>query len=263
MVGFDGNEGLQSVQIFAKEGGNSEVFQFQVTSRGLTSDTANFTYDIRTANSKIRVMPATARSAGDFIKPGQIVKYTWTATTQERFANCEALLTGRTGQAKGLSNSVITRVLGTKTIPMVLGHYLMQVTPRDVRGPAASGHAGQRGWSSAASSARTICRLSPTDSPPILSRRVSIRTVTLQPNATDPETGQTFFSNEFFDFGDGTTAAGISGSTTHAYTAPGVYRLKCTVADNLNAESTAQDTIVVGATVLPRLPFTYIKTDST
>ena len=75
VTAFDGNVGIQSVQIFAKQGGSSEVFQFQVLSRGLTSETANFTYDIRTTNSKIRLMPATARSAGAFIKPGQIVKY--------------------------------------------------------------------------------------------------------------------------------------------------------------------------------------------
>ena len=85
------------------------------------------------------------------------------------------------------------------------------------------------------------------------------QSITLQPNATDPETGQTLFSNEFFDFGDGTTAAGITGATTHTYTAPGVYRVKCTVADDQNLEATAEDTVVVGATDMLRLPFTYIK----
>ncbi len=258
IVGFDGNLGIQSVSILAKQGGTFETFQFQVSSRGFNSDPANFIYDIRAANTKVRGQPVVTRTAGNYIRPGQIVKYSWTATTQERFANCEAALSGRTGVAKGLSSSVITRVLATKVQPAVLGHYLMLVTPRDVRGQAPLGSDGN--------GVVFRCVFGSDNLPPVtdgfladtFTPKVN-QTVTLQPNATDPETGQTLFANEVFNFGDGSTATGISGSTTHAYAFPGLYRVKGTVVDTQGAAATAEDTIVVGALPAPTIALKYIK----
>ena len=259
VLGFDGNLDIQSVQILPKQAGTTEVFQFQPMARNIVGDISNFIYDIRATNTKIRTIPAVTRSPGTFIKPGQIVRYTWTQTsTSERFAKCEAELTGRTGQATGLFNSTITSVLGVKTRPVVLGHYLMLVTPRDVRGQPPLGSTGN--------GVVFRCAFGSDNLPPVADGFFTDsftpdvnQIVTLQPNVTDPETGQTTFDNQSYEFGDGSVAAGITGSTTHAYAAPGIYRMRCTVADDQGLQTTAEDSIVVGATILPKLTFQYVK----
>ena len=260
VTGFDGNLGVQSVKVLANQGGTSETFQFQIASRGLTSGIGNYIYDIRALNTKVRSQPATTRSAGSFIQPGQIVKFTWTPTTQEKFANCEALLTGRTGMAKTLniSSSVITRVLATKVQPVVLGHYLMLVTPREVRGQPPLGSDGN--------GVVFRCVFGTNNLPPVTDgfladtfTPLANQVVTLQPNATDPETGQTTFTNETFDFGDGSTTTGVNGATTHAYARPGLYRVQSTVADDQGLTATAADTLVVGSTSVPTIVCKYTK----
>src|SRR5439155_20479907 len=117
-------------------GGQSELFQFQVQAHGVFSaEFFNLIYDIRAINTRVRGTPNLRRSAGDFIKPGQIVRYAWSQTGQgEKRPKVEAEFSGRTGVAKGIYSSTITAVLAVKAQPMVLGHYLMTVTPRDVRG---------------------------------------------------------------------------------------------------------------------------------
>ncbi|MEI6234593.1 MAG: PKD domain-containing protein [Planctomycetota bacterium] len=259
IIGFDGNIGLLSAQVFTKQAGNTEVLQFQPESRGLTGNSANLIFDIRSLTARLRIAPAVARSPGEFIRPGQIVRYSWTATSNtERFPFCEAELSGRTGIAKGLSSSVITRTLGTKVQPSVLGHYLMLVTPRDVRGQPPLGTTGN--------GVVFRCVFGSDNLPPVtdgFSADTFVpavnQIITLKPNATDPETGVTTFANQSFDFGDGSTATGITGSTTHAYTQPGLYRVRATVTDDQGLPATAEDTIIVGATVLPTLPVTYLK----
>gem|GEM_PF-1819786 len=259
VTGFDGNFGVQDVSIKGKTGGNMETFQFRIIARNIPSDPANFIYDIRSVNSRVRLEPVLTRSAGAFIKPGQIVRYSWTPTSSsERFPKCEAALTGRTGTAKGLESSKITQVLAIRVQPKVLGHYLMLVTPRDV--------SGQPPLGSTSNGQVFQCAFGSANLPPVADgffadtfTPVVNQTVTLQPNLTDPETGQTTFTNQTYEFGDGTTAAGVDGATTHSYALPGIYRVRCTAADDQGATTTAEDSIIVGATAVGSLAMTYVK----
>ena len=143
---FDGNLGLMQATALPKTGGTEllpvkEEFLFRVRARDVTNDEVfSVVYDIRIANSRLRGTPTLQRSPGDFIKPGQIVRYSWTQTgLGEKRPKAEAEFSGRTGAAKGLATSNLTEVLAVRAQPFVLGHYLMTVTPREVRGQPARG----------------------------------------------------------------------------------------------------------------------------
>ena len=259
VTGFDGNVGLQSVTTLPKSAGTSDVFQFRAIARGISSDLANFTYDIRDTTSNIRSAPLVARSSGSVIQPGQIVRYAWTNTSSSvRFPKCEAELSGRTGPAKGLVTSKITQVLAIKAQPFVLGHYLMLVTPREVRGQPALGSTGN--------GQVFLCAFGSVNLPPVTDGfsadtflpQVN-QSITLLPNAIDPETARNKFNNEIFEFGDGSVLSGVSGAATHAYAQPGIYRVRCTVADDQGLTATAEDSVIVGATSLPTIGFKVVK----
>lgn len=259
VTGFDGNQGLQSVTTLPKSAGTTDVFQFRAIARSIKSDVANFTYDIRDTTSNIRNTPVVARSSGSVIQPGQIVRYAWTSTsTSVRFPKCEAELSGRTGPAKGIVTSKITQVLAVKAQPFVLGHYLMLVTPREVRGQAPLGSTGN--------GQVFLCAFGSDNLPPVTDGfsadtflpQVN-QLVTLRPNATDPETARTVFNNEVFEFGDGSVRSGASGAATHAYAQPGIYRVRCTVTDDQGLAATAEDSIIVGATPLTTIGFKLVK----
>jgi PKD repeat protein len=260
---FDAQTGALDVTIPAGSAGTSgqvDTIPFQVEARNVTNPQFfNLNFDIRPKKTKIRGAPLLVRTVGDIIRPGQIVRYVWTQTGGgEKSPKAEALFTGVTGQATGLASSTITQVLAVKARPVVLGYYLMTITPRDVRGEAPRG---------STSNGQVIrCAFGSANLPPVTdgfsadSFTPAVgQTVTLQPNVVDPETGDSVFSNEAFDFGDGTTATGITGPTTHAYSTPGIYTLSCTVADAQGATATASDNIIVGATITPQIDFVVSK----
>lgn len=256
----DGTTGLIQTTARANTGGLTEEFHFQVQSRDiLNPEFFTLAYDIRDENTRIRGTPVMRRGAGDFIKPGQIVRYAWTQTGQgEKRPKVEAEFSGRTGAAKGLYSSSITSLLAVKAQPFVLGHYLMTVTPRDVRGEPPRG--------STSNGEVFQCAFGSDNLPPVtdgLSADTFLpavgQTVTMSPIAFDPETGQSAFDNEIWDFGDGTVATGISGPVTHAWSAPGIYRVRCTVADPAGLTATAEDNIIVGAQILPKMSFSFFK----
>jgi hypothetical protein len=233
---------------------------FQVTARGITSlATYNFNIDIRDKNFKLRGTSFVAESPGQFIQPGQMVRYEWTQTGRgEKRPKSEARITGQTGPATGLLSTSITEIDTVKFRPVVLGHYLMLVTPRDVLGEP------PRGTNSIGRVFR--CTFGTDNLAPVtdgISADTFLpdvgQTITVQPNAVDPETAQSVFSNEIYDFGDGTIQTGITGAATHAYAQPGIYAVRCTVADTQGASAVAQDNVIVGATVVPQLAFSFNK----
>ncbi|MCY3023436.1 MAG: PKD domain-containing protein [Planctomycetota bacterium] len=257
---YDGQTRAQEVTVLAGTAGLTETFSFQVTAGNLTNpDVYSLIYDIRTLNSRIRGTPYLTMSPGDFVKPGQIVRYTWTQTGRnERRPKAEAEFVGRTGTAKGLTSSTITEVLAVKVQPFVLGHYLLTVTPRDVRGEPPRG---------STSNGRVFrCAFGSDNLPPATDGFVADtftpdvgQVITLRPMAIDPETGRALFDNQTYDFGDGTVVSGISGATTHAYTQPGIYRVRCTATDDQGLAATAEDNVIAGATSVPQMPFSFVK----
>src|SRR5687767_6143594 len=110
---FDARSGTLLFSVLKNTEGLSETLPFRVRARDVISDALfNVVFDIRGANTRIRGTPFLNRSPGDFIKPGQTVRYTWTVTTRgEKRPKCEAEFVGKTGPATGLSSSVITEVL--------------------------------------------------------------------------------------------------------------------------------------------------------
>jgi len=260
VASFDGNNGLMQATARAGTGGLKETFPFQVAARGLTNDTVfSLTFDIRITNSRVRGTPILGRTAGDFIRPAQMVRYVWTQTGRgERHAKVEAEFVGHTGPAKGLYSSAITEVLALKVQPMVLGHYLMTVTPRDVRGEPPRG---------STSNGRVFrCAFGSQDLPPTTDgfaadtfTPAAGQSVTLQPVAVDPQTGRAVFSNQLYDFGDGSGTSNADGAVAHAYNLPGIYRVNCTVMGDSGLTATAEDNVIVGATAVPKLPFKYVK----
>ena len=219
----------------------------------------NAIFDIRDENSRLRGQPGLNRSPGEFIKPGQIVRYRWTQTgLGEKRPKCEAEFTGRTGPATGLRASKVTEVLAIKVQPFVLGHYLLHVTPRDVigepaRGTQSNGQVFRCAFGSENLPPATDGMKADTFTP------ATGQAITLAPFAIDPETGQDTYENQTYDFGDGTVASGVSGSTQHAYAQPGIYRVRCTVVDAAGLASTAEDNVVVGAQAIPIMPVTVRK----
>ncbi|HEY3322909.1 MAG TPA: PKD domain-containing protein [Planctomycetota bacterium] len=256
----DAEHGFLGVTALANHGGTTDTFPFQVQARGvLSEDTYNLVYDVRTKKSRIRGTPILRRSPGDFVKPGHIVRYVWTQTGQgEKHPKVEAAFTAYNGPARGPISSTITAVLGTKAQPFVLGYYVMTVTPRDVRGEPPRG--------STSNGVVFRCAFGSDNLAPVVDGLAADtflpaagQTVTMSPIAFDPETGQSTFDNEAWDFGDGTLQSGLSGAVAHAYAQPGIYRARCTVADNLGAAATTEDSIVVGATNVAKMAFTYVK----
>jgi hypothetical protein len=240
----------------ANSGGNTELIPFQITARNVTNPVFNnLIIDIRKQNTRIRGTPRLVRSPGDFIRPGQIVRYAWTRTgAGERRPKVEAQFVGKTGPATGLSSSKITEVLAIKFQPFVLGHYLMTVTPRDLLGepPRGSQSNGQV----------FRCAFGNVNLPPTTDGMIADsftpavnQVITVRPFAIDPETGQDLFTNQTYDFGDGTVLTGIDGAVTHAYSQAGIYRLRCTVVDAEGLAATAEDNVIVGATLIPKLSF--------
>jgi PKD repeat protein len=157
-----------------------------------------------------------------------------------------------------LSESVITEVLAIKVMPLVLGHYLMTVTPRDVLGEPPRG--------STSNGLVFRCAFGSQDLPPTTDGFAADdftpavgQTMTLQPVAVDPQTGRSTFDNELYDFGDGSVTGNANGTATHAYNAPGIYRVSCTLMGDSGLTATAEDNIIVGATDVPTLPFKYVK----
>jgi len=250
------NFGALSITAREQTGGNSEAVKFQITARGITNPIVyDALFDIRDSNTRLRGTPQLARSAGEFIRPGQTVRYTWTRTgANERRPKVEAEFVGKTGPATGLKTSKITEVLALKVQPYVLGHYLMTVTPRDILGepPRGSQSNGQV----------FRCAFGSQDLPPVAEGMLADtftpavgQVVTMRPFAIDPETAQDVYDNQTYDFGDGTIVTGISGATTHAYTKPGIYRVRCTVIDKQGLSTTVEDNIIVGATLIPKMQF--------
>ena len=259
VVAFDTMTGLQDVHAKANTEGLSEAFQFQALARGILSAPATYTYNIVGTNTVVRGTPDLQKSPADIIKPGQLVRYVWNPVSgTNRFAHYEALLTGKTSLAKGIETSVISRMTAVKAQPIVLGHYLMTVTPRDVRGQPALG--------SMSNGQVVRCAFGSNPLPPVTDGFSADtfypapgQLIHLSPNATDPQTGQTSYANEAYEFGDGVTATGVAGPTTYTYSAPGIYRVRCTLANSAGLFATAEDSVVVGATTLPKLPFKFLK----
>jgi PKD repeat protein len=260
ITSFEGNYGVLQATARAGTGGLIETFPFQVTARGIMNDTAfNLIFDIRLLHTRVRGVPRLGRTPGDFIRPGQMVRYVWTQTGRsEKRPKVEAVFVGRTGPAKGLSLSVITEVLALKVQPMVLGHYLMTVVPRDVRGEPPRG--------STSNGQVFRCAFGSEDLPPVTDgfaadtfTPATGQAVTMQPAAVDPQTGRTVFDNQIYDFGDGSATSNANGEVAHAYSLPGIYRVSCTVMGDSGLTATAEDNVIVGAQAVPKLPVKYLK----
>lgn len=260
IASFDGQTGLMQVTVRPKTAGLTESLLFRVRARDITNDDLiSINYDIRSAVSRIRSTPFLTSSPGDFIKPGQIVRFAWTQTGRgEKRPKCEAELSGRTGMAKGITSSTITEVLATKVQPFVLGHYLMTVTPRDVRGEPPRG--------SISNGKVFRCAFGSDNLPPVTDGMVSDdfmpalnQMISIKPVAVDPETGKDMFDNQLFDFGDGTVVSGITGAATHAYSTPGIYRVRCVVVDDQGLTATAEENIVVGSSAMSHPGFHFQK----
>lgn len=250
------NFGALAITARQDTGGNIEGIPFQIIAREkLNPLVYNAIFDIRENNTRIRGTPQLARSDGEFIRPGQTVRYTWTRTGNgERRPKVEAEFVGKTGPATGLKSSKITEVVAMKVQPYVLGHYLMTVTPRDILGepPRGSESNGQV----------FRCAFGSQDLPPTAEGMLADtftpavgQVVTMRPFAIDPETAQEIYDNQTYDFGDGTVVTGVSGATTHAYAKPGIYRVRCTVIDKQGLSATAEDNFIVGATLIPKMQF--------
>jgi PKD repeat protein len=140
----------------------------------------------------------------------------------------------------------------------VLGHYLLTVTPRDVRGEPPRGSTSNGQVFRCAFGSENLPPATDGFSADTFTPAVG-QVVTMSPFAIDPETGRSVFDNQTYDFGDGTIVGGISGAATHAYAQPGIYRVRCTMMDDAGLAATAEDTIVVGATILPKLAFKFTK----
>ena len=259
---FDGQSGALGVTILPFTAGQTETLFFQVTARDILNPTPySLIFDIRATQSRIRNSPVMVRSPGDFVQPGQIVRYTWSQSGRgEKRPKVEALLVGSTGAAaaNSITTSNITEVLAIKARPIVLGHYLMTVTPRDVRGEPPRG--------STSNGTVFRCAFGSENLAPVTDgfqadnfEPATGETVTLQPIAVDPQTAQSVFDNESFDFGDGTVVSGISGAATHSYAAPGIYRVRGTVTSTLGLAATAEDNVVVGGNPISALAFKFKK----
>ena len=257
---FNSNTGLLQFTVPANTTPQIVTYSFQITARGVTNPaTYTLSIDIREKSTKVRGAPFLNQSFGDDIQPGQMVRYTWTQTGRgEKKPKCEVRTTGVTGAAAGLFSTSITGIQTVKFRPTVLGYYYTLVTPRDVPGEPA------RGTNSPGRVFR--CAFGSDNLAPVTDGCFSDsftpavgQTVTIAPNAVDPETGQSVFTNEIYDFGDGTVVTGITGVATHAYAQPGIYAVRCTVADNAGATAVAQDNIIVGATNVPVLKLSFNK----
>jgi hypothetical protein len=260
VTAFDATSGQMALTVPNGNGGNIETIPLQVEARNILNPAFfDLTFDLRIKKSKVRAAPALFKTQGDIISPGNIVRYVWTQTGGgEKSPKCEALFTGVTGQATGLMSSTVTQVLGTKVRPVVLGYYLMTVTPRDVRGEPPRGSTSNGQVFRCAFGSANLPPVTDGFSADTFTPAVG-QTINLQPNVVDPETGQSVFDNETFDFGDGTNATAISGATTHAYAAPGIYTVSCTVADPQGLTATAYDNVIVGATAVQKMAFTVSK----
>ena len=51
----------------------------------------------------------------------------------------------------------------------------------------------------------------------------------------------------------------MTGATTHSYALPGIYRVRCTVTDSNNLSAVAEDSVLVGATAIAKMPFKFSK----
>ena len=261
---FDITTGLIGSHTAKGSAGNVEAFPFQVIARGITSaETYNLIYDVRNRTEHIRLTPVLSRSPGTFIRPGQTVRYMWTRSAYaETHPKCEALLVSRGGAADGNSTSILTGVLGVKVQPSILGYYLMTVTPRDVRGEPPRG--------STSNGLVFNCAFGSDLLPPVTDGLAASNfmpavneNITVEPVATDPQTGSTSF-DKICDFGDGTIVSGADAdashsSVAHTYTAPGIYRVRVTVAYANGPTAVAEDSIIVGATRVPNLSFRFKK----
>ncbi|MFH0937863.1 MAG: PKD domain-containing protein, partial [Planctomycetota bacterium] len=85
------------------------------------------------------------------------------------------------------------------------------------------------------------------------------QTITISPVAVDPETGRSVFDHQTYDFGDGVIVRDIAGATTHSYATPGIYCVRCTLADDQGLTAIAEDQVIVGATQILKLPFKFRK----
>ena len=176
----------------------------------------------------------------------------------KNFRKCEALLSGLSGPATGLAIDNLTGMLAVKVQPMVLGYYLMLVTPRDVLGEPPLGSTSNGLVFQCAFGSQTL--------PPVTEGLAADtflpaagQTITIQPVAVDPQTGHTVFDNQTYDFGDSTVLTGINGPATYAYATPGIYCVRCTVTSDEGLSAVAQDNVIVGATILPKLYFKFFK----
>lgn len=255
-----GDVGYVQATALNNRAGTIEPFLFRVTSRGITNqEFYTLSYDLRDTNERVRGTPLLRRSAGDFVKPGHIVRYAWTQTgAGEKRPKVEAEFSGRTGVAKGISRGSLTAILSVKAQPFVLGHYLMTVTPRDVRGEPPRGSTSNGAVFRCAFGSENLAPVTDGMTADTFTPLVG-QSITLRPVAFDPETGQSEFSNQTWDFGDGVVATGLTGATTHAYSTPGIYRVLCTMADPEGLTATAEDFVVVGATFITKFKFSFLK----
>jgi hypothetical protein len=260
IVAFEPNNRSLFVTILKNTDGRTETLPFRVRARDmLNEELFNVVFDIRDINTRIRGTPFLSRSPGDFIRPGQTVRYTWTVTTRgEKRPKVEAEFVGKTGMAKGLSASTITEVLSLRVRPVVLGHYLLTVTPRDVRGEPARGPTSNGQVFRCAFGSENLAPVADGMSADTFTPAVG-QSISVLPVAVDPETGRSLFDNQTFDFGDGTVLAGVSGRASHAYATPGIYALRCTLSDDAGLTATAEDHVIVGAEVAPKIAFNFLK----
>lgn len=247
---YDKERGWLFLQAPGKGGGKSETATFQVFAGGVTaSESQLLTCIVKRGNEVVRATPFLMRSAGDAVAPGRIVHFQWTrAGTNEVAPKWEALLRGRSGAADGLRETRYTDLRGLKVRPAVLGYHILTVTPRDAadeppRGSMSNGHVFLCAWGNENLPPITDGLLAD-DFTPAVGQIVAMR-----PSVVDPETGRSVFTSADWDFGDGAAVNGIDGATSHAFSAPGIYRVRCTVADEYGASATAEDNFIVGTVI--------------
>lgn len=246
---FDEKTGWLTVSAPSEVGGNTESVSFRVDAAGRRETTTHtLTFLLKRGDQFVRATPYLSRSAGDAVAPGRLVGFQWTsARTPERSPKWEADLSGRGGAAAGLRERRYTELRALKVRPTLLGYYVLTVTPRDTPEEDPRG--------STSNGAVFLCAYGEENLPPTTDGLLSDdftpavgQTITLRPSAVDPETGRTSFTNVDWDFGDGSTSSNAADTVTHAFSAAGIYRVRCTVHDEQGAAATAEDNFVVGAT---------------
>ncbi|MCZ7645008.1 MAG: GPI anchored serine-threonine rich family protein [Planctomycetota bacterium] len=181
----------------------------------------------------IRARPGLTRSAGEIVRPGNVIRYQWSGSrTQENFPEYRYQFAGRTLAAETVVGTVedFTVDQAVKVRPVVLGHYLMLVTPWDTFANPIEQRRGTQSNGQVFRCAFGSDNLAPVGDGFLASTffPASAAAVTgVLPNAVDPETGTDTYAGSTIDWGDGTTDA----LDTHAYAEPGIYKAVAQVED--------------------------------